>query len=615
MKPQKKFLCLILLSLVTPFLWAAKSAGIIRTWSQPDGTTVKVQLLGDEHVSWYQTPDGILLVRNENGAFYVAEVDADGMLKATNVLAHDQNKRTAAETALAKAQRREAFFDAADKKLQATRAGIIEGYPSKKHCPHIGNIRVPIILIEYADMKLSFDREVYEEYFNGTTRTEYSKETRFDGFSSIREYFLDASHGLFYPTFELYGPYTTERNHDYYGKKSGKAIATLVSEAVKKADPDIDFSQYDSNNDGVVDMVYVFYAGTGANLSGDDYDVWPACYPGNQSYSTSDNVKITTIGAANELAIYADGSPTGKNLRAGIGVTIHEMSHGLGLPDLYNTGTPKNPATGLPDYSNGGPEDWDIMDGGENLFNAMWPCQYSAWERNILGWLDIEELTEPADITIYPLNDVRGKAYRVTNPANPNEFYIIENNNTSPWNYYQRTKYGTGLMIYHLNASPDGFSMTPNNSYGKPNITILPADGYIMGLYNKGETIMYKGKRTKMPDDDSEFRSSYFNPEMKGDPYPGSKNITSLAAYHNYTKVDGDMDMVELYPITNIIANENGSISFRFMNNYTSIHAVTDIKELKDGKIYSLDGVFLGTNPSLLPSGMYIQNGHKVLKR
>ncbi len=610
-----KTLCLLILSFISATLWAAKSSGIIRSWSQPDGTTVKVQLLGDEHVSWYQTPDGILLVRGNDGAFYVAEVDAEGTLSTTSVLAHDLEKRTAAELSLAKSQRREAFFTAADKELLAARTRAIPGYPAAKFCPHTGTVRVPIILMQYTDKEFSLDREVVEEYFNGTARTEYSKETRFQGYSSVSQYFWDASFGKLDFKFEIYGPYTTDHEHDYYGNKTASKRIELEKEAVAKAEGDIDFAQYDSDDNGFVDMVYVLYAGTGANISGDDTDVWPACFPATQNISTQEEKTINVIGCANELAIYASGSPTGKALRAGIGVTCHEMSHGLGLPDLYNTSTPKNPETGMTDWSNCGPEDWDLMDGGENLYVAMWPCTYTAWERDIMGWIDVEELTEPTDITIYPLNDLdgRGKAYRVTNPANPLEYYIIENNISTEWNQYQNNQYGSGLMIYHINSQKNGFNMRPNETYGHPNITILPADGYIMALYNRGETIMYNGELIKMPKDDSTFRKNYFTPEMQGDPYPGSKDVTALAAYKNYTKLDGDKDMVELYPITHIQKNGDGSISFKFMDTASVLDAVTDRTTLMNGRIYSIDGRYLGTDPSVLPSGMYIQNGQKII--
>lgn len=562
---KKTFLSLFFLFATLTGIMAAKSSGQVHQVQQPDGTSLSIQLLGDEHFSWYQTIDGVILVEAGN-TYYVAKTDSYGAISNTGIIAHDATHRNAEEIAAISKQNKDVFFSNGAETAKSKRAQTdfstrsIDGYPNTNvHCPHTGKIRIPVILMEYTDMKLSFDRSVYEDYFNGTGKTPLSPDTRFDGYSSVAQFFKDASFGQFEPVFELYGPYTTNNNHDYYGGKT----STLETEAVQKADKDINFSQYDSDGNGKVDMVYVLYAGTGANISGNDKDVWPSCYPGNQNISTSDGVRITTIGAANELAIYAAGSPTGKNLRAGIGVTCHEISHGLGLPDLYNTGTPYNPATNKPDYSNGGPEDWDIMDGGENLFNAMWPCIYSAWERDIMGWLKIEELTEPTNVTLYPLDDEqgRGKAYRITNPANPKEYYIIENNIRNNWNQYQYNQYGSGLMVFHINSNATGFSMSPNNTYGKPNITIIPADGYIMGLYNRGETIMYNGKLTTMPTDDSQFRAQYFRPESQGDPYPGSKGITSVAAFKNYT---GD-EMASNFPITDIKKNTDGSVSFKFM--------------------------------------------------
>lgn len=616
----RKVLCCGLMTLMAINLWAAKSSGAVHIWNQPDGTKISVQLLGDEYMSWYQTTDGVLLVPGDDGAFYVAAVAADGAISATKVLAHNVGMRTSDELSLVNAQHRDAFFAMADKTMLSARKKAIAGYPSSRACPHTGKVRIPVIVMSYTDKAITLDDATIYEYFNGTGKTPYTTEGRFDGYGSVAQFFKDASFGQFEPVFDIYGPYTTNNAHNYYGKATQNSLSDnkkeLLYEAVQKADPDIDFSQYDSNGDGHVDMVYILYAGTGANLSGDYRDVWPACYPGNQNISTKDGKTITTIGCANELAAYASYSPSGKDLRAGIGVTCHEMSHGLGLPDLYNTGKPKNPETGKPDYSNCGPEDWDLMDGGENMYNAMWPCTYTAWERDVMGWLDIEELTEPTEVTIYPLNDPegRGKAYRVTNPANPNEYYILENNISNEWNYYQNQQYGTGLMVFHLNSKADGFDMRPNDIYGKPNITIVPADGYILGSTNQGETIMYKGKLVTMPGVFSEFRSKYFVPDAKGDPYPGSMEVTSLAAYNNYTKVDGE-DMVTRFPITNITKNADGSISFKFMDTTTPVEAVREVANGNDGRIYSLDGRCLGTDTFALPSGLYIHNGNKVMKR
>ena len=527
-------------------IWAAKSSGTPMLVLQPDGKSVTIQLLGDEDFSWYQTIDGVLLVRNQS-AYYVAKVNK-GELVSTGILAHDESDRSKKEKTLINAQDKNSFFVQADNSVKNRKKAVAK-LDKKDFCPHMGEIHIPIILMNYTDKKFALGNgdkaklyKAFEEYFNGTERTPYTSETRFQGYSSVRQYFIDASNGKFTPVFDLYGPYVTANNHDYYGKANGKT-SNLLTEAVACADKDIDFSKYDSNNDGNVDLVYVLYAGTGANLSGNRYDVWPACWY-NRTITTKENKIVNVIGVANELAA---SSYMGEPVRAGIGVFCHEMSHGLGLPDLYWTlGYKPKDANGNVDFDNCGPEDWDIMDGGENLFNGMWPCQYTTWEREYLGWEDAEEIAEAQNITLAPRNK-GGKAYKITNPADPYEYYTIEHSGYDEWNYYLNKQYGNGMLIMHITSSEGGFSMTPNNEYGHPNVTLLPADGRILGYYTYTEN-------------PSITLSDYKN-SLRADIYPGLDEVTSVASFKNYS----GNDMVKNFPITNIVKNEDQTVSFRFM--------------------------------------------------
>ena len=367
--------------------WAAKSAGTPMLVFQPDGMTVTIQLLGDENFSWYQTTDGVLLVRNES-EYYIAKV-VKGDLVSTGILAHDECDRTKAEKAAIAAQDKAAFQAQADNSVR-TRRNAVALLDKKNFSPHMGEIHIPIILMNYTDKQFVLGNgdkeklyEIFEEYFNGTTKTPYTSETRFKGYSSVRQYFVDASYGKFTPVFDLYGPYTTSREHDYYGKASGRT-SYLLKEAIQLADPDIDFSKYDSNNDGNADLVYVLYAGTGANLSGNRNDVWPACWC-NRTFSTQEGKTVNIIGVSNELAT---NSFQGEPIRAGIGVFCHEMSHGLGLPDLYWTlGYTPTDVNGEADFDNCGPEDWDIMDGGENLYAYVY--------NDPIGYIDPEGEVPP----------------------------------------------------------------------------------------------------------------------------------------------------------------------------------------------------------------------------
>lgn len=596
-------ICFFCIIAILP-LNAARSNRLLRMVTQPDNTKLSVRLMGDENIHWYQTSDGVLLHR-EADAFYIASVTKEGTLENSGVLAHDAGMRPKDEIQAIEAQNRSAFIAFA----QQSQLKALSGYPSASFCPHVGTVKVPVILMNYlpteaSDIHLSFSKDVYEEYFNGTEVRDRGGKGGLQGYGSVARYFSDASLNKLDMQFDLYGPYTADKVHDYYGFDNGKS-KELLTEAVAKADGDIDFSQYDSNGDGMVDMVYILYAGTGANLSGDDSDFWPACWR-NMNISTDDGPTIKIIGAANELCAYSDISPTGENLLAGIGVTVHEMSHGMGLPDLYWTlsTTPKD-GDGRTDYNNCGPEIWDIMDDGENIYNGIWPCTYSAWERDVMGWTQLRELTEPAEVTIYPISTTNGEACRVTNPNAPNEYYVLENIETDKWNYYLSNAYGKGLMITHVRMTDTGLSMAPNNVYGKPNVTILPADGYLLSSFSQGYEIMYRGVVTQMPSDNKSFQNNYFLPEIKGDPYPGSKNVSSVAAYNNYS---GE-DMASLFSITDIVLNADGSVSFKFMggDDPTFIKNALDSKD--DSPIYTIDGRRVMGDEKSLPRGLYIKNG------
>jgi M6 family metalloprotease-like protein len=96
---------------------------------------------------------------------------------------------------------------------------------------------------------------------------------------------------------DVYGPVTLDNNYAYYGQDYGgegndRYSGDVIIEACQKMDSEIDFSQYDWNNDGDVDFVYVVYAGKGQADGGDANTIWPHSYDiessryyGNCTYS------------------------------------------------------------------------------------------------------------------------------------------------------------------------------------------------------------------------------------------------------------------------------------------------------------------------------------------
>lgn len=83
------------------------------------------------------------------------------------------------------------------------------------------------------------------------------------------------SKGTYTPQFDVVGPYKLNHPSLYYGKGDKDNTDALVSDACKAADKDVDFSEYDADGDGMVDLVYIIYAGYPASMSGNPNDIWP----------------------------------------------------------------------------------------------------------------------------------------------------------------------------------------------------------------------------------------------------------------------------------------------------------------------------------------------------
>lgn len=321
----------------------------------------------------------------------------------------------------------------------------------------------------------------------------------------------------------------------------------------------MDFSDYDSDGDGYVDLVYIYYAGYGANWGADNDFFWPKAgynsgltrkYNGKRLYRFAFNQELFGYPGI-EDAFGIDYKP-----RCGIGVMVHEFSHCLGLPDFYPTSTWLTPDGhyDVEKYDNQSMEMWDLMDSGSNLNNGYDPIPYSAWEKELMGWTDkMDVLDTRSDVTLTPLQD-GGKGVRIVNDSDPkeSESWILENvpaGNNSGW---YRSVPVSGMLVTHIDYDKQYFSYLkcPNNEVGHPRITIIPADGQLLSSY-----------RSFLPESNANYMSmSQLRSDMKGDLFPqtGESAVDALTDYRAYR---GTMDK----PLTHITRNADGAITLRFM--------------------------------------------------
>ena len=589
------------------------------TVSQPDGTQLTVRINGDADFNWVSTLDGVVLKQEGNG-YYVANIDTNGMLSSSGTLAHDADKRSSAEQSLCKKQDVKAFLtvNTRPERLAATRG--FGGKGSTSFFPHTGSPRAIVLLVQFANRPFKVQpRKAFNQYLNSMADKHQdfgNAEDRNTG--SVKRYFSDMSGGKFKPQFDLYGPITMPKNVAYYGEGSSsmERYRELVSEACTMMDDSLDFSKYDADKDGNVDLVYIIYAGYGESVSGIESTLWPKAFVCGTDIK-KDGKYVRLAGISNELNGRPDGNYNSKSglLINGVGLFCHEFSHCMGLPDFYPTVSPQwTTANGKKDfdaYDNQGMEDWDVMDNGIYLYNGYSPTAYTAWEREKMGWLTIETLTKEGKVELKSI-DEGGKAYRIKNDKNTsgNEYYIVENIQAKGWN---KKLPASGMMVSHVEYEPRAFSVfhggdnSVNNIKKHPRMTIVPADGYLPSSYRK----VPNNSNLTAP----YMKKKQYDEQLAGDLYPGKSNVNRLTDAQNmvnYAPWTGGMLNKPIYNI----ALKNGIVTFDFLKDQTSTgieQPESATENSNEEKIYTIDGRYVGTNLNALPKGVYIKGKKKVV--
>lgn len=463
------------------------------------------------------------------------------------------------------------------------------------YVPHMGTITIPVVLVNFKDVKFKINKpkEAFEQLFNSDTQEDLGN-GNYLNYGSVAKYFRDMSNGTFTPNFKVYDPVTLDKPETYYGGKNednnkDENPRQLVKDALKLVEDQVtkdDIKSFCSDGK-TIDCVYIVYAGLGQNDGGNGTTVWANCWTTDGATLGGKEVRWYTMSGELSPVKIKDSTIPVVN---GLGVICHEFSHSLGLPDMY-------PTEKSAYLDNQEMEYWDLMDGGEYTHAGFCPTAYTAFEKEQMGWqVDIKTLDSDASVTMTKSTERGGKAYKIVNPQNDKEYLMLEYIQLEGWNQYL---FGNGLLVYHVCLPSETlYSGTRlNNAPGYPGMAVVPADGACLSSYIKAN------------------ENDYIN-SHKGDLF--GQNVTELSDVNkqpNFCWYNADKtEKLKTNKALRNIKYENG-VSFDYVNDVASgILPVWDNRQNADGKVYSINGTFLGYDLSTLPHGIYIMNGQKIVK-
>lgn len=378
----------------------------------PDGSVITIIMHGDEYCGWATEASTGDIVEQGSDGIYRKVADAGKYLRVKK-----------AEGLKLRSQ--------ADKERAAMRAASALSPMTE------GTRHIPVILVQFSDLSfvISNPKTAFGNLLNQSGYSENGAS------GSVNDFYVDNSGGVFNPVFDVYGPVTVSGKQADYGNSVGtNAARSCFKEAMRSLDSTIDYSQYDYDSDGYIDMILFYYAGHNTAEGGGNNTIWP-----HQSYLYGDGSYITVDGkrGARYFCTSELKSASGSNM-CGIGTTCHEFAHSLGLPDFYDTDYEENGQAGaLYTYS--------TMCSGSYNTNGTRPPYFNAEERRMLGWMGDSQFRQISVSQSVTLKGIEENDFVVTTPVpgNDGEYFLYECRSGKGWDQGLRG----GLLVYHVDKS------------------------------------------------------------------------------------------------------------------------------------------------------------------
>jgi len=370
-----------------------------------------------------------------------------------------------------------------------------------------GVLRVPAILFKFKNTPAAELRTAtqYNDVLFAASPTGASAGRPY----TYRTFYEELSNGLLSVQGQTYGYAALDSNEVTYtgvagtctgnpygntncnGLFSDQAVARMqggLREALRKLDNQVDWTQYDFDGDGYVDLVaFIHPPVDGACGGATNNHLWSHRFflTGTPYVTHSKNVQGVPIKVADYILESGVGGLEGcdSSQIMPVGTVAHETGHGFALPDLYDT-----------DGTSEGVGEYSLMGSG-NYTSPFSPTRMDAWSLNELGWVTIVPLRNGGTFSFGAAPTSDTAFYLPVGGANPRgEYFLLENrqqvqSDSSMLHYHCQVWFNTGtppacgggLLIYHVDSAQiaqHGFDQDNRVNTGSIHgLAVVQADG------------------------------------------------------------------------------------------------------------------------------------------
>ncbi len=361
--------------------------------------------------------------------------------------------------------------------------------------PSQGNYSALVIPVEFPnDTFTSSELADLEKVFNGSAED--------TGWQSVSSYYTISSYNKLNLSFDIYDtPIMMPQNSsayelsgtDDYGYVIDDKVQNILDHVLGQIDPSVDLSQYDTNDDGYIDAVYLIYSVPMDYESSTNHSNYWAYVTWHFSSDTYDGVKAHYYLFASVDFMYediqsdTDSKAPINGLKLNAVTYIHETGHLLGLDDYYDYDIDNGSNKGL-----GGSDIMDFTEGDHNVYSKL-----------MLGWITPTVVTSTQELTISSstetgqfimiLLDYDGTYFSeyllvdLYTATGLNELHASQSGSFLYYDVNDEYEHGAefGARIYHVSSSiktpfnDDYYSFTDNNNSKSsiPLIKLVEADG------------------------------------------------------------------------------------------------------------------------------------------